>query len=85
MFGMKLSPDTQCDAPAFKSTRSLEFTYKNTSQSTQDQKYQIQSNILHQRLRSSMIKPVIETRYELWERNFLLHSQIKRDITTNIP
>ena len=84
MFGMKLSPIIQCNAPAFKSSRSPQFTCKNTSQSTQDQKYQKQSNILYQRLRSLIIKPVIETQWELWERNILLHNQIKREITTDM-
>ena len=55
MFGMKLSPAIQCDAPAFKNAISPQVTCKNTSQSTQDQKYQNQSIILYQRIRSLII------------------------------
>ena len=70
MFRMKLSPVTQCNAPSFKSTISPQFTCKNTSQSTQDQKNQIQSTILYQWLRNLIIKQVINTQHELWERKF---------------
>ena len=61
MFGMKHSPAIQCDAQNSKNARSSEFTCKNTSERTQDQKYQIQFIILHQRLTSLIIKPMIET------------------------
>ena len=62
---MKLSPGIQCDAPAFKSARYPQLCATTHHKIQKIKSTKKQSIILYQRLRSLIIKLVIETQIRI--------------------